>query len=232
MNNNTFNIVKKSQIPPLHKCMWTGIGSQKTPEIFKYFMASITYVLALKGFALRSGRAKGADNFFEIGVPHFMKHKTEIYLPQKNFGTNTGCRSFYITDSDELMEAMYIIDKHNIHDNWHELINSKGSSFAVAAHTRNVFQCLGFLYRNPQPSKFVICWTKCGSITHGETTSFSGGTRTAIRLADQYNIPVYNLSRREHSLRLYKMVVEASKENVIPFTLPPFSDLERFFINT
>ena len=231
MNKNTFYIEKNSPIPKLHSHMWTGIGSQSTPLVFKFFMAAISYVLAKKGFGLRSGRARGADNFFELGVPNFMKNHAEIYLPQKNFGINTGCRSFFITDGAELMEAMYLIDKNNIHENWQDLMNSRGNSFAVAAHTRNVFQCLGFVYRGIQLSKFVICWTRCGATNTRETTQFSGGTRTAIRIADHYNIPVYNLARREHCMRLYKMVIEESKRSTIPFNIPSFSELEVFLLD-
>ncbi|MEH0791502.1 hypothetical protein KW882_04385 [Vibrio parahaemolyticus] len=225
---NNIIINKNSPIPPMHDAMWTGVGSQGTPEVFKYFMAAISYVLGLKGFALRSGRAKGSDNFFEIGVPQHMHDKCEIYLPQKGFGTPTPCRSFEIHDQNVLMEAMYLIDKHCIHEHWHELINSRGNSFAVAAHTRNVFQCLGIVIRAQSKSKFLICWTRCGSKTFAETTEFSGGTRTAIRLADLNNIPVFNLCVKADARRLYDMVLEAKKHHHIPFPLPEFEELEPY----
>lgn len=228
---NNFIIQKNTAIPLLHSHMFTGVGSQKTPPIFKNFMAAISYVLGIKGYGLRSGRARGSDNFFEIGVPLHMQGKAEIYLPKKGFGVATGCRSFEIIDTNVLMEAMYIIDKNNVHEAWQHLINKRGDSFAVAAHTRNVFQCLGIVSRAQSLSRFLICWTPCGSKTFSETTEFTGGTRTAIRLADIHGIPVFNLAIREDAERLYNMVLEFSGHTPVPFTLPEFNDLEPYFAN-
>lgn len=228
---NNFIIQKNSAIPLLHNLMFTGVGSQKTPPIFKNFIAAISYVLGMMGYGLRSGRAKGSDNFFEIGVPLHMQNKSEIYLPKKGFGNATGCRSFEIIDTNVLMEAMYIIDKNNVHEAWQHLINKRGDSFAVAAHTRNVFQCLGIVLRAQSLSKFLICWTPCGSKTFDETTEFTGGTRTAIRLAHLHGIPVFNLAVREDAERLYKMVVEFMEHTRVPFELPAFTELEPYFSN-
>ncbi|MCY9861191.1 hypothetical protein OTK49_01455 [Vibrio coralliirubri] len=226
---NNFIIQKNSNIPLLHGKMFTGVGSQKTPPVYREFMAAISYVLGVKGYGLRSGRARGADNFFEIGVPAQMRDLAEIYLPKKGFGVATGCRSFEIEDANVLMEAMYIIDKNNIHEAWQHLINKRGDSFAVAAHTRNVFQCLGIVLRAQSLSKFLICWTPCGSKTFEETTEFTGGTRTAIRLADVSGIPVFNLAVREDAVRLHKMILEFKKHNPIPFEVPTIRDLEPYF---
>ena len=123
------------------------------------------------------------------------------------------------------MEAMWIIDKNQIHDNWKNLINQQGGQFAVAAHTRNVFQVLGLVPYMNNASKFLVCWTPCGSKTLDETCDLTGGTRTAIRLAVIYGIPVFNLARREDCIRLYKMVVDFKATNKIPFFLPKLEDL-------
>jgi len=48
---------------------------------------------------------------------------------------------------------------------------------------RNAVQILGV--DGNEPVDFVICWTKDGK--------FSGGTGQALRIADYYNIPIYNL---------------------------------------
>ena len=95
------NIVfrKNSILFPFNPLMYAGVGSRETPEVFKFFMASISYVLGCKGYGLRSGRAKRADHFFEIGVPKYMADKAEIYLPKTNFGQRTHCRNIEVTDS-------------------------------------------------------------------------------------------------------------------------------------
>jgi hypothetical protein len=219
---------KNSSLFPMHPLMFSGVGSRETPEIFKFFMASISYILGCKGYGLRSGRAKGSDHFFEIGVPNHMAAKAEIYLPRANFGQRTHCRSVEVTDSKALMEAMWIIDKNRIHENWQNLINQKGGEFSVSAHTRNVFQGLGLVPHVTNPSKFLICWTTCGSKTFEETSEITGGTRTAIRLASIYGIPVFNLAKHEDCIRLYKMVTDFASKYRIPFLLPKLEDLLKF----
>ena len=57
---------------------------------------------------------------------------------------------------------------------------------------RNSYQVLG---RNlDDPVEFVICWTPGGS--------GSGGTGQAIRIAKDYQIPVFDLGSPETKLRL------------------------------
>lgn len=81
---------------------------------------------------------------------------------------------FYAGDSTP--EAEKIAGK--IHPNWDAV---RGVSRRL--HGRNVFQVLGRDLISP--SRFVVCWTKDGQKV--------GGTRTAIVLAENYRIPVYNL---------------------------------------
>ena len=54
-------------------------------------------------------------------------------------------------------------------------------------HARNMHQVLGPDLKSP--SDFVICWTKDGKA--------SGGTGQAIRVAEDFNIPVFNLKNME-----------------------------------
>lgn len=49
--------------------------------------------------------------------------------------------------------------------------------------SRNTYQVLGQDLKTP--SEFVVCWTKDGKA--------SGGTGQALRIAKDYNIPIYNL---------------------------------------
>ena len=59
--------------------------------------------------------------------------------------------------------------------------------FARKLMQRNALQILGL--EGDEPVEFVVCWTKDGK--------FSGGTGQALRIADYYNIPIYNLYYNE-----------------------------------
>lgn len=48
------------------------------------------------------------------------------------------------------------------------------------------------------PSKFIVCWTRDGGAT--------GGTGQALRIADHYEIPVFNLFDPGAALRLKTFV--------------------------
>jgi hypothetical protein len=66
-------------------------------------------------------------------------------------------------------------------------------------HGRNAFQILGLSLNTP--SKYCICWTPDGATTHMERVRRTGGTGTAISIADAYKVPVVNLvipSHRAH----------------------------------
>lgn len=225
---HTIIITKDTPLPDLHEKMWTGVGSQTTPEPMCRFMSCISYVLGYMGYGLRSGRAKGADEAAESGVPPYMEKHAEIYLPKKNFGKPTHCRSFYIEDSNIKMDAIELIRKHNIHESWENLLNSHGNSFAVSAHIRNVFQNLGILNRAESLSRFLICWTKDGAKTFEETTQNTGGTRTAIRIACLFDIPVFNLATTEDAERLLAMVHETALKIDIPFDIPTMEELQPY----
>ena len=90
-------------------------------------------------------------------------------------------------------EAMEISAR--FHPAWHRC-----SDYAKNLHARNAFQILG---RNLKtPSRFLICWTPDGCITHATRTIETGGTGTAISIADHYGVEVFNLARPEHLERL------------------------------
>jgi len=83
---------------------------------------------------------------------------------------------FYAGDATE--ESLKIASE--IHPAWHRC-----SEWAQNLHGRNVFQVLGKDLQTPVD--FLICWTQYGKD--------QGGTRTAIMLAKQRNIPVLNFGR-------------------------------------
>ena len=69
---------------------------------------------------------------------------------------------------------------------------------------RNVQQILG---ETTQPtldkvSQLVICWTPDGCSDGKKTTRDTGGTGQALRIAADYNIPIFNLENEDALDRL------------------------------
>ena len=148
-------------------CAYAGIGSRSTPLNILYQMTELAEHLRICGWTLRSGGAKGADTAFESGAPDCFAGKKEIFLPTD-----------VIPD-----EAFEIAAQH--HPTWGGL-----KPFVKRLHARNVQQILG--RHLDSKVKFVVCWTKDGAET--KTTIETGGTGQAIRVANAYKIPVFNLA--------------------------------------
>lgn len=157
----------------------TGVGSREIPENIISIIKDISLKLSNNGYILRSGGADGADSAFEEGWNGIK----EIYLPWKGFNNNN---SLLYNVSKEALELA-----STIHPAWSRL-----SFGAKKLHGRNCYQVLG---QNLNiPSNLLICWTKEGKSI--------GGTRTAIILAQNNNIPVYNLAIKNDLDKILKFI--------------------------
>lgn len=153
---------------------YAGIGSRETPAEVCSLMTEIGQELGIHGFTLRSGHAEGADKAFEKGYD-LMPDGLEIFLPWKGF--NGSASPYYDwPDSTTAEHAMWLAAQ--VHPAW-----SRCSQGARKMHARNGAQILG--WRLQHPSLFVVCWTPGGRL--------QGGTAQALRLADRYHIPIFNL---------------------------------------
>ena len=148
---------------------YTGIGSRTTPPEICEEMTRIARYLSSVGFKLRSGGAPGADSAFEAGAGE----DCDIFIPWRGFENRS--RGILITGAVH-ERAAKIAALH--HPAWSRL-----SHGAAQLHIRNVPQVLGKDLISP--SKFVICWTPDGKA--------SGGTGQALRIADAYDVKVFNL---------------------------------------
>lgn len=151
---------------------YAGIGSRETPDNILTDMAEIAQYLDNQDYILRSGGAKGADSAFSdctLGC--------EIYIPWAGFNNITGIVGDSLPTYQQAREFTL-----KVHPAPHRL-----SEGAIKLHTRNVFQVLGADLNTPVD--FVVCWTKDGKDT--------GGTGQAIRIANMFEIPVYNLFNME-----------------------------------
>lgn len=163
---------------------YAGIGSRETPKDVLEAFTKLAKYLENHGYTLRSGGAQGADQSFERGCTN-----KEIYLPWYGFENNT---SDLIVSNPEAFE---IAKKY--HPNWNAL--KQGGQKLQA---RNCHQVLGFDLKTP--SDFIICWTKEGK--------GSGGTGQALRIATDYNIPIFDFGKykdlditRDELMKFFKL---------------------------
>lgn len=165
------------------KKTYAGIGSRETPDDICLFMCRVAKVLEAKGYTLRSGGAGGADMSFEYGVSDLAN--MEIYLPWEGFND---CRHGIVPSKHMFDKATELAEKY--HPAW-----NKCSSGAKKLLSRNMFQILGPDLNDP--CSMVICWTKDGKA--------SGGTGQALRLAEDYKIPIYNIRNKEDLKKVASM---------------------------
>lgn len=164
---------------------YAGIGSRSTPEKMQGFMSCLAAMLCEKEYILRSGGAEGADLAFERGCNLVDNNRKEIFLIGKSRRDKDDLTGVIVGKGSKYQEAKEIAG--NIHPAW-----DRCSDVAKSLHTRNVFQILGLSLEDPV--EFVVCWTPKGEDV--------GGTRTAIVLARNNDIPVYNLAKKDEIVKL------------------------------
>lgn len=153
---------------------YAGIGSRETPSDICNQMTRIASTLSKK-YILRSGGALGADTAFELGA----QGKKEIYLPTDTFNYRVHNNIHYfnyqtLPGAAQAQEMTWMF-----HPKPDCLTN-----YAFHLMSRNAMQIFGKTMNDPVD--FVICWTENGQL--------KGGTSQAIRIAQHYNIPIYNLA--------------------------------------
>ncbi len=144
--------------------VYAGIGSRKTPKRITELMARIGSFLGSKGWTLRSGGADGADKAFEFGCDAEQGTK-EIFRA-------SDAEPWAFTEA-----ARYIPDNRPPFETW--------KPYVRGLIARNMMQILG--RSGNEPVAFVLYWTQA-SIVDG------GGTGYALRCAENYGIPMYNLN--------------------------------------
>ena len=165
---------------------FAGIGSRKTPELILSYMRKVAQRLATHEFTLRSGAADGADKAFEEGCIK-AKGQSEVWLPWKGFNNHS--------DTGLLPTEEHFLRAQEVHPAWERL--TRGPR---ALHARNVGQIFGMDLQTPV--SFVLCWTEDGCCSEAARTSKTGGTGTAIVLADRAGIPVFNLGNQDGKSQL------------------------------
>lgn len=161
---------------------YTMIGSRSTPAEVCKTLRDIAKELHLIGYHGRSGGAKGADQAMEDGHTLSVLENATIYLPWNNFNGKSSIKKGYVNSTKLMTYGKAKEIANGVHPAW-----DKCKRGAQALHTRNVFQILGSSLKSP--SAFVICYAK----PNGIEGCVEGGTGTAVKIAIDRKIPVYNL---------------------------------------
>lgn len=160
--------------------VYAGIGSRETPKDILTIIEKLAEKLVSSDWILRTGGAPGADYAFLKGafIGSDSPHPVELYLPWdgfEDFRKEDFAEGIYC-QSDPSPAAFEIAKKY--HPAWYKL--SQGARRLIA---RNSHQVLGPDLASPVDC--VICWTEDGKL--------KGGTAQALRIAQDRNIPIYNL---------------------------------------
>lgn len=152
------------------KKYFAGIGSRKINIAAAIILQDYCKKLCECGLILRSGGASGSDIAAEKGCDEVSGTK-EIYLPWKGFNDSTS--SLYSPSTEAFEVAKWY------HPRWNSL-----SPAIRALMARNSHQVLGDDLKTPV--ECIVCWTPQGLSI--------GGTSQAIRIAEDHNIPVFNIA--------------------------------------
>lgn len=161
---------------------YAGIGARKTPVQVLRVMGGIGRTMFEHGHTLRSGGAIGADEAFRAGV---MDAQRLTWAQGKPIAGLEIYRPHHATPEAFDHAAKY-------HPKWEAC-----DADAQALHARNSMILLG-----PQlndPVTVVVCWTANGGIM--------GGTGQALRIAEAYNIPTFNLRHDPNAVQFCAWLV-------------------------
>ena len=175
---------------------YAGVGARKTPGPVLGRMRDIAEHVAGRGWHLRTGGAKGADDAFARAVPG---ERRTVFKPWRGYNGWSGSEGRALTGG-ELQALRSAAQPH--HPAW-----QRCATKVRDLHARNVAILLGADMR--EPVNAMVCWTENGRI--------QGGTGMAIRVAQHYRIPVLNLATldvREAMDRLDRTALTPDRRDV------------------
>lgn len=160
---------------------YAGIGSRETPKDVCDAITEIAANLSNLSYTLYTGGATGADSAFERGAESKM-----IFLPWNGFNGVVEDGNRYVVPP---YNEQLVFQHHPAPD--------RLSEAGLKLISRNSYQVLGPDLKSPV--SFVICWTKDGKM--------SGGTGQAIRIAQAFGIPVFNLKLPIDTIRFGEFIL-------------------------
>lgn len=157
---------------------YTGIGDRAVPEEVLAELEDIAYILADKGYVLRTANSGGADTAFINGAKEQGgDNNVEIWIPWPSYCKGVSSSIRYM---DSYVPFFDVVS--NFHPAWDNC--SEGAKKLL---TRYLFTVTGEeLADTDSYSEFLVCWTP-------EAIEL-GGVGLAINLARYSDIPVFNLA--------------------------------------
>ena len=153
--------------------VYAGVGARATPGETLSTMTAMSDWLGKRGWQLRSGGAHGADDAFAKGADASAR---TVLLPWEGYNGRQGA-DCVVPSPDVAGRAREIAA--SLHPAW-----DKCDDAARSLHARNAAIVLGPDLDSPVDA--LVCWTE-----EGKTV---GGTGMAIRIAEKYDVPVFNLA--------------------------------------
>lgn len=169
----------------LHR--FTGVGSRKLSALGEDRITDILPYLRKRNYLLCTGDA------YEGGDVAFWGHYEGAKIRFGPLNRENPKKDVQIIDPEQPQYHIARKLAASLHPAWRWL-----NEPTRELHTRNVFQVMGA--RITRPSEFLVCWTPDGAET--ETTKKTGGTAMAIKVANYYGIPVFNLRNDDALERL------------------------------
>jgi hypothetical protein len=153
---------------------YAGIGARATPVDLIKKLSYIAKRLEHQWFHLLTGGADGADTAFLAGTQFFT-----VFMPSHYFKQRISNRVEFIDCSGlpNWNEAIQLAHEHHYNS---KLLNE----FSLKLVARNAYCILGLDLKTPVD--FVLCWTPNAKLV--------GGTAQALKIANAYSIPVFNLA--------------------------------------
>ncbi|QYW06177.1 hypothetical protein KASIA_p133 [Shewanella phage vB_SspS_KASIA] len=182
---------------------YTGVGSRSVPTDIARLQVKIGTVLAKSGVTLLTGGAIGSDYNFLDGAAKFNQHLTQVWRPSNPDGKlNAGKMPFgkphipvyYIEEEDFQKARHYLIDNKILP------YFDKMDVYAQWLHARNYYQV--FSTYEVAPSEFVVYYAR------ESNGVVEGGTRTAVGIARNEDIPTYNLFIPSQRVKFMEMIKE------------------------
>lgn len=162
---------------------FAGIGSRSTPTLGLRFLRAHSASLIEQGLVLRSGGALGADTACYLPITE--SSEAEIFLATRRECSPVYDRhKIFFDDMPREIQSQCMDLAKFYHPNWKAC-----GPIARKLHARNILIVLGRNLRTPV--EVVICFT--------EGAELVGGTRTALVLAKDNNIPIINFGTKIQS---------------------------------
>lgn len=175
--------------------IFTGVGHRKgVPNRIRDKATMLTKWLCDRNVRLRTGDADGMDRIFREAAPIDM---VEFFAPLGRYNPHPNATIIAPNNMAECPYRKAVSITEFVHPAFHYL-----GDFERELHIRNVFELLG--PNLDRPSDFMVCWTEDGAVDR--TTRKTGGTGQAIRIANKYGIPVFNLQRSDFESEFSKFI--------------------------